>query len=350
MKPFNELSRLGRIRRFRRLAESALDLFGIKPISIEFIRLAGNVVFRVFASNSGRSDKVPEFFAKDQYLLRIHSPLEQKHDSIELEMEWLTAIRRDTGLPVPEPVWTKKGNLLVQISNPGIPGERDCTILRWLKGRLITDKIQPRHFKAQGRLLARLHNHASIWRPPGHLTKRSFDWNGLFKDDAGAGIPNAEAWPLLPDYYRKPDCAVAQRVKRLMGKWRKNPDVYGLIHGDCGVDANVLFWKGEAHPIDFDGSGFGYYLYDLALALEHCWDNTNYPGFRESLLDGYAEFRSLPETHIRNMDLFLAAFYIYMSLWSSAVDQVNPDSRTRLERRRRWQERGMEFITRFIDI
>ena len=350
MKPFNELSRLGRIRRFRRLAESALDLYGIKPVSVKFIRLAGNVVFRVFASKSARDEKTPDFFAKDQYLLRIHGPLEQKHDSIELEMEWLMAIRRGTGLPVPEPLRAGDGSLLVRISIPEIPGEWDCTILRWLKGRLIKSKIQPRHFRAQGRLLARLHNHASVWRPPPLLTKRSFDWNGLFRDDAGAGIPNSEAWRLLPDKYQRPFEAVAHRVKRLMGKWGKNPDVYGLIHGDCGVDANVLFWKGEAHPIDFDGSGFGYYIYDLAVALEHCWEDTNYSEFKSALLDGYAEFRSLPETHIMNMDPLLAGFYVYMSLWSSAVDMANPGSATRLERRRRWQDRGMEFITRHIDI
>ncbi len=344
MIPFDELTKLGKIRRFRRLAKAALDTYGMADARFRFVRLAGNAVFRVFASNPGPVRMENEPFERGQYLLRIHDRSEQATDAVKLEMEWLSAIRRDAGLAVPEPVAAPDGRLLIQVSLPGIPAKRDCTLLRWVKGRFVRKEAHPRHFRAQGCLMAQLHNHAEQWRSPHGLIKRRFDPDGLFRDDAGAGLPNSEAWSLLPDTYRKPFEKVARETTQVMEKLGTGAEVYGLIHGDCGIDANVLFWNGEARMIDFDGSGFGYYAYDLSLALEHCWKDAAYPGYREALLDGYAEFRSLPDDQLKRLDLFLAAFYVYMGLWTAALDRVYPDSPNGPYRRRRWLQRGLEFI------
>lgn len=330
------------------MAQAALETYGLAVARIKFVRLAGNVVFRVFESGYNRDETDNEPYEPGQYLLRIHDRSEQPSDAIKLEMMWLAAIRREAKLPVPEPVPALNGNLLKQISIPGIPEKHDCTLLRWLKGRYVTRGIKPHHFKAQGQLMAQLHNHAAQWQAPLGLSKRRFDWEGFFKDDVGAGIPNSEAWRYLPDDCLKPYKIVAHKIRQVMDKWEKGSDVYGLIHGDCGVDANVLFWKGKAHPIDFDGSGFGYYVYDLAITLEHCWEDEKYPEYRKALLDGYSEFRSLPDEQLKRMNLFLAAFYVYMGLWVAALGKVHPDSAGGPHRRLRWQERGLKYIDRFI--
>jgi Ser/Thr protein kinase RdoA (MazF antagonist) len=99
-----------------------------------------------------------------------------------------------------------------------------------------------------------------------------------------------------------------------MGEWGAGPDVFGLIHGDLGLDANVLFWHGEAHAIDFDDCGFGYWVYDLAISPKHCREDAPYPQFRDALLEGYAELRSLPQGQLKHLELFMAAWDVYLSL------------------------------------
>lgn len=346
MKPFDEMTYLGKVRRFRELAGVALEGYGLTNSDFRLLRVAGNILFRVYDSSSKTLTQSESHYKQGQYLLRIHDHNEQPSEAIKLEMEWLAAIRRDAGLPVPEPVPNLNGDLLSQVSIPGIPGKRDCTLLRWLKGRLLTRGIKPEHYSAQGQLMAQLHNHAQIWKPPQGLKKRSFDYKGLFEDDAGAGFPNAKAWPLLPKRYSEPYKLVRRKVKQVMTKWGRDSEVYGLIHADCGLDANVLFHKGKASIIDFDSSGFGYYVYDLALALEHCWEEDEYPRYRDALLEGYNEYRPLTDEQTQSMDLFLAAFYVYMGLWTAACDHVYPDSKNGPYRRKRWQEHGLKFITR----
>jgi Ser/Thr protein kinase RdoA (MazF antagonist) len=340
MKPYEKLSYFGRIRRMRQLAQVALNVYGLSDARCRFLRQAGNTLFRV---NEANPIPTSTQYKPGQYVLRIHQPGYQTTEAIELELAWLAAMRRDADLPVPEPVPTLHGNWLVQVSISGVPGQPSCSLLRWLKGRAVTKDIEPHHYRAQGQLMARLHHHAAHWQTPPRTTKRKYDWDGLFRDDAGTGIAASEAWPLLPQEYVKPFEIVAAKVRQVMGKWGKDPDVYGLIHADLGLDANVLFWRGEARPIDFDDSGFGYYIYDLSLALEHCQDDEALPQFRDALLDGYTQIRALPEEQLRYLDLFLAAYYVYLCLWAAAMARLHPNYRDDLYRR---MERAFRLVKR----
>jgi Ser/Thr protein kinase RdoA (MazF antagonist) len=345
MKPYEKLTYLGRVRRFRRVASAALAAYGLAGAQFKLFRQAGNTLFRVVASDTNSYKSADDLYEDGQYLLRIHHPGYQSTKAIELELAWLAAMCRDANLPVPEPVPTIDGRLLTQVSIAGIPGKRDCSLLRWLKGRFLTKGIRAKNYQAQGRLMARLHDYSAQWIPPSGLTKRRYDWSGLFKDDSGTGMPASEAWALLPKPYQEPFEIVARRVKQVMKNLGQGPDVFGLIHADLGVDSNVLFWQGEARAIDFDESGFGYWVYDLAISLEHCREDAEYPQFREALLDGYVEIRSLPENHLNHLDLFAAAFDVYWTLWAAAVAHLSPESREGLRPR---MERAARLVIRYL--
>jgi Ser/Thr protein kinase RdoA (MazF antagonist) len=324
MKDFDELTYLGRVRRMRKLAAAALVAYGLGEAHFRLLRQAGNTLYRVSGPASLLTGPADDLFQPGQYLLRIHQPDYQEIEGIELELAWLHAMRQEAQLPVPEPVPALDGRLLIQVSVPGVPGERNCSLLRWVKGRSLANDARPHHYRAQGLLMARMHNFATQWQSPPGLTKRQYDRDGLFSNDSGTGIPASEAWNLLPERYLEPCQIVAQRVRHLMDGLGKGPEVYGLIHADLGVDANLLFWRGEARPIDFDDSGFGYWVYDLAVALEHCREEAEYDRFRAALLDAYAEIRPLPDEQVEHLELFTAALDVYISLWAVAAAEVWP--------------------------
>ncbi len=324
MKPFEELTHRGRIRRMYGLARVALAAYGVSEARLQLVRQAGNTLFRVCTSSLSIAGASDGLFEEDQYLLRVHEPGYQAPDALELELAWLAAMRRDADLPVPEPVSALDGRLLLAISLPGIPGTRYCSLLRWVKGRLVGHRFRPHHFRVQGRLMARLHDFATQWEPPPGLSKRRFDWDGLFQDDVGSGMPNAEAWKLLSPNHREAFAVVAEQVREVMDDWGHGSDVYGLIHGDLAMDANLLFWKGEARAIDFDDSGFGYWVFDLAVALDACWEDVDFSRHREALLTGYAECRSLPENQVEQVELFWAALQVYWNLWAVGATHLTP--------------------------
>jgi len=345
MKPYEELDRANRISRMRQLALAALNAYGLSGARFRFLKQAGNTLFRVNERTPPNRTR-EEIYERGQYLLRIHQPGYQTSEAIDLELQWLAAMCRDAHLPVPEPVPSRDGSLLTQASIPGIPGVFNVSLLRWVKGRqLRKEEFRPHHYRAQGILSAQLHQYAEHWRPPAGLVKRNYDWDGLFSEDGGAGIPAREAWSLLPTNYLAPFRIVTDKVRQVMNELGKGPDVYGLIHADLGLDANVLFWKGEAHAIDFDDSGTGYYLYDLSLALEHCQEDRELPRLRDSLLEGYTQFRSLPADTIEYMSIFLAGFCVFLSLWAAASMPSMPDHRKELHQR---MERALRLVKRLI--
>ncbi|MCJ7694627.1 MAG: phosphotransferase, partial [Anaerolineaceae bacterium] len=284
MKPYEELTRLGRIRRMRNLAVSALRMYGITDARIQFVLQAGNTLFRIHTSRLPKAQGKDGVFEKDQYLLRIHEVGYQETQAIELELAWLYAMRHEADLPVPEPMKALNGQLLLSIDEPGIPKTRNVSLLRWIKGRSVENHVQPYHLRAQGRLLAQMHNFSTNWQAPAGLTKRRFDWDGLFKNDVGSGMTNAEALELLSPLKRKAFSFVAEQVREVMQDWGEGPDVFGLIHGDLGVDANMLFWHGEPRPIDFDDSGYGYWIFDLAVGMESFRDDPSYLIYKTALL------------------------------------------------------------------
>jgi Ser/Thr protein kinase RdoA (MazF antagonist) len=344
MKSFDELTRLGRIRRMRQLAMAALMNYGIDEARVDLVRQAGNTLFRVKTSSLPRSEAPDELFEEGQYLLRVHEPGYQEPEAIELELTWLTAMRREANLPVPEPVAALDGHWLLPINAPGVQGTRHCSLLRWIKGSSVKNRFRPHHLQAQGRLMARLHQFSIQWQPPAGLSKRRFDWDGLFQNDVGSGMTNADAWALLSPLHREAFSFIAERIRDVMDDWGQGLDVFGLIHGDLAVDANLLFWHGEPRVIDFDDSGFGYWVFDLAVALDACRDDPAYSRYREALLNGYAEFRSLPEKQAEQIELFLAGLQVYWNLWAVGGTHLYPRLLSEYSER---IARTAEFVVRY---
>jgi Ser/Thr protein kinase RdoA (MazF antagonist) len=344
MKPYDDLTRLGRIRRMRQVACTALEHYGIHAAHFHLLRQAGNTLFRVVTGDLPDIPKAGDLFEPGQYLLRIHQPGYQEVDAIELELAWLAAMRREADLPVQEPIAALDGRLLISVEVPGVPGRRNASLLRWIKGRSLKDHFTPAHLRAQGRLLARLHNFSAGWQYPEVRCKRRFDWDGMFADDVGSDMPNAEAWALLSPLHKDAFSFVAERLRAVMEDWGEGGDAFGLIHGDLGVDANLLFWHGQPRAIDFDDSGYGYWVFDLAVALDACRDDPDFFRYRESLLQGYTEFRSLPEHQAAQIELFLAGLEVYWNLWATGGTHLYPGMLPEFAER---MARTADFVVRY---
>ena len=324
MKPYQSLTYRGRLRRLAKLARTALDAFGLGNARMELLRDAGNLLFRVVEPRLSRTPEPKGLFKEGVYLLRLLQPGYQAPEAVVSELQWLSALRQDADLPVPEPMLTREGAWITEVAAPFVPGSRNVSLVRWVKGRMIKHGVRPDHFRAMGRLMARLHDHAAHWQLPGGFSKRHYNWEGFFVEITGSNFKPNEAWSLLPPKFEPPCRMVAQQAKDVMDRWGQGRDVYGLIHADLGMDANCLFWGGEARAIDFDDSGFGYWIYDIAVCLEHCRDDPAYPSFRDAFRAGYAEIRTLPAEQWERLELFLAIWHAYEMLWAATGAHLFP--------------------------
>lgn len=284
----------------RRLAQQTLREYALPnprllPVSRQF-----NTTFRIVSSKG------------EQYLLRICHPRRTSVIEARSETDWLTALRKDTDLLVPEPIPNLRGETVTVTVVEGVTQARLCILYRWVPGRFFVDSLTPVHLYRIGELTAHLHEHASHWKRPASFTRRRVDnLNTMLEgaDDRFDPAVATRAVQAVTEVGTAEDGAlVASAIERIWSTMQglgEGPDVFGLIHADLH-QWNVLFHKGQAGAIDFEDCGFGHYLYDFAVTLCPLTSRTDFAALQAELLAGYRCHRLLSTEEEVHISTFLA--------------------------------------------
>lgn len=309
-------------------------MFGGEDARLTLLRHEANTTFRV-ETGGGR------------FALRINRPNVHTAQTIESEMAWLTALRRETDLGVPEPVCSRDGSFVVVAEDAGVPVPHACVLMRWLDGRFSDQRLSPVQLRRVGILEARLHDHAERWIPPTGFRRPRVDT----LSDAGkvASMAGSAAASLPGDHPTRDDAerclrlvealisadaaALVARALELVwattGKLAQTPGSFGLIHSDLHCE-NFLFHNGVVRAIDFDDCGWGFHLYDLAVTLWELEERPGYGDLRDALLEAYAANRALPEDHVIHLQALFVLRRMQMLMWAL-------ESRKHAAFRDRWQ-------------
>jgi Ser/Thr protein kinase RdoA (MazF antagonist) len=100
-----------------------------------------------------------------------------------------------------------------------------------------------------------------------------------------------------------------------------------MIHADL-APTNVVFQGGAAHAIDFEECGWGYYQFDVAVALtalaDYCAPSER---LQDAFLDGYRSVGPESEPGAAFRDTFMAIVRIKIVAWTLTWD--DPAARPR---------------------
>lgn len=227
---------------------------------------------------------------RDRFTLRIHRPNYQNIRSIESELHWLEALRRDTDLPIPEPVPGRDGALLQDLQMPD-GTRRHGVLFRFIEGQepSPTSNLVDL-FGVLGRYAATLHRHAIGWERPAGFERQAWsaatilDADGLWGD-----------WRMAPGVTR-PVRLMLDRLDaalwRRLAEYGQAPGRYGLIHADMRL-GNLLVDGNRVSLIDFDDCGFCWFGYDFAAAISFHETHQAVPALRASWLESYRTIRPL---------------------------------------------------------
>jgi Ser/Thr protein kinase RdoA (MazF antagonist) len=337
------MSKKPRVRLERRLAVTALGRYGMRGARLELLSQRFSQVYRVVSQ-------------RGEYCLRLYGLLQPSRtkspdvastevrtgaklrspEVLRSQALWLSALRRETNLLVPEPIPTQEGSLLGYVSTEELsPGHsrlrwasrrrdakelesdleggprmsRHFTLMRWVPGRHKTHDFTPEDLSLVGLFMARLHNHAQRYATPEGSVFPRWNWEWQFGESAplwseGADFYSAEEMTLFE--------ASAHRVREDLRQLGNGSDAFGLIHGDF-ILGNVVFDEGRVGIIDFDSCGWGYYLSDLSRiirSLENRYQGEGRPhgppleALQEALLEGYKRERRLPQGYQRYVQTF----------------------------------------------
>jgi Ser/Thr protein kinase RdoA (MazF antagonist) len=288
----------------QQLASAALRSWGKEAKEIHLIKMRENAVFKVVDSH----DQV--------FAIRVHREGYHSDHALRSELQWIAALR-DWGVDVPTVVETKDGSLLVTASSAAVGSPRCIDLFEWIDGKPLGTSERGLDeglrdiegiYRNVGGLMSRLHNHASEWIRPANFERRSWDMHGLVGEQPLWG----RFWELgaLKPAERDLLTRARDRVRSELAAVGASTDRdrrFGLIHADFVPENLLLTASGQVKLIDFDDSGYGWHMFDLATALYFIQEGASYSVAKQALIDGYRAHRDLPDEWLERLQVFMTA-------------------------------------------
>jgi Ser/Thr protein kinase RdoA (MazF antagonist) len=301
----------------RAVADLALPEWDLRVAKIELVSRSENVVFRV----DTKDDRT--------YALRVHRPGYHTLSELESESLWTSALNEaGVGAPVAEP--TRARNHYAVVSVPDTQEVRHVGLIPWFAGVPLNEMIDKAedaaddvsrnsHFEQLGRLMATMHEQAVDWNPPADFERHSLDVDGF--------MGNAPFWgrfwdiPGLTAEQRETLIAARGSMQIRLSEYGKDRGTYSMIHADLR-SANILVDDDRVFVIDFDDAGFGWHLYDMAVALLDYATSPNYESIRDALIVGYRSKRAIPDEDLALLRTFMVVRMLASLGWLNERPEV----------------------------
>lgn len=249
--------------------------------------------------------------SQGSYTLRVHRTGYQSRTSIDSELAWLMALRRDTTLPIPEPIAGVDGHLLQAFATD--KGERLAVLFRHVPGREPEpDSNLGEVFVTLGQYAATLHNHATTWQRPPAFQRQVWQAATILDSDGPWG--DWRVAPGVDDTNRSVLDRLDKALWRRLAEYGTGPDRFGLIHADMRL-GNLLVNGNRVTLIDFDDCGFCWFTYDFAAAISFHETNPAIPALKAAWLEGYGSARSLRDEDVAAIDSMVMLRRMALLAW-----------------------------------
>ena len=294
---FYALSPDHQLERLQQLAHIALELWPGRFERLTPVKYRENAVFSAYDETGGR------------FALRVHRHGYHSDEALRSELLWMRELSAH-GVHVPPVVPTRDGSVLAMVTCAGVPEARQVDLLEWLAGDPIGtseegvtsgDHIVPLYERI-GHLASKVHDQVAAWTYPDGFTRHAWDLDGMLGPDPVWG----RFWelPALTAHQQRVIDAARERAQADLATFGTGPDRYGMIHADF-VPENLLDDGETLRLIDFDDSGFGWHMFEVATALYFNLDRPDYATLRDALFRGYRKGRPLDDHHEAMLPLFL---------------------------------------------
>lgn len=314
MKPYEELTTRGKLRRLRSLSLKALEEYDLQVKRLKFFAVETNTMFRVDAQDGAR------------YLLRIYSDEETTLRDNLAEMFWLNALKRDTDLNVIEPVARRDGDYITVVNAPGVPGERRCALFKRVPGRCLAHYLTPEKYCQLGQIMAKLHNHAESLDLPSDIQPKRWDKVFYYPDEPVVYSSEAYGHLFSLEQIVLLD-KVIEHADRLFEELYAGEGGRMLIHGDLHY-WNVHVYRGELYVLDFEDVMLGYPVQDVTITLYYGRDRGDYEALCAAFREGYTSLRRWPVESSGQLETLMAA---RKAMFINYVARVDPNPREFIE-------------------
>jgi len=293
--------------RVTRCAQRALGEYGCHPAaSVRLLNVSENATYLIDDPAGGPS------------VLRVHRLGYHTRQEISSELAWMDALRAEAGVRTPRVLPAPGGRRIVTAIDPATGERRECVRFEFLPGTEPAEDAG--HFAELGEITARMHRHARGWARPDGFTRFHWDYDAAFGPHArwgrwqeGIGVGPAE---------REILGRLDAKLRSRLAAFGTGPQRYGLVHADTRL-ANLLVDGGAVSVIDFDDSGFSWYLYDVGTSVSFFEHQPHVPALVDAWLTGYRRVLGLPAEDEAEIWTFILYRRLLLVAWIGSHTAVD---------------------------
>ncbi|WP_414622156.1 phosphotransferase enzyme family protein [Calothrix sp. CCY 0018] len=297
------------------IARNAIKQYDFNSVKLKFLKHLENTTFKLSTEQGN-------------FLLRVYCGLQNTVQDIESEAKIIEYLSNCNNSQYQKPIYNNSHNFVSMVEASGIA--KPVSILSWIDSPIIGNQVNDLSlFEQLGKLVAHIHNQLANWQKPINFKRPMFDADGLIGSNGAFGYAN-----LGYKYFDNQTVSLFESVYQRLIDFEavngKQKNIFGIIHGDLHLN-NVILHQNTLIPIDFDDSGWGYYIYDLAVILAKYSEMAEYSKIKTSLIKGYRSIKELSIEIENKLSLFMAARYICLALFLAGKSEEESIKQTALE-------------------
>jgi len=277
MKKFEELTRLGRIRRSRKVIEMALKHYDIKVNKLSFLEEATNVFYKL-------TDQKGKKFA-----VKVYQEINSNMDDALVEMHFLKLIGSETEIEVPNPIKNFDGEYITYFDTPYDDVKKRVSVYEWLSGKDLDGNEEIDHFYEVGKIMAHIHEVTIKHKLPENLNPKRIDRVLYFSGDEYFYRMDKYKSKVKPETYKLFDYVIPYLDKRMAKLYDSTPY---LIHGDFNP-YNIRLHRNSIKLLDFEDACLGYDIHDISILLFHYQLDDKFELYKKVFYKGYRSVRNI---------------------------------------------------------
>lgn len=262
------------------------------------------------------------------FILRITSPFHRQPENLESEAIWIEHLSKN-GVPVALPVHSMTDERVI------ISKEPSCYLMLFQKapGHTPTHRDATESMiQSWGEIMGKMHHLASVFSPPANFTRTNLitSFTNLWMSVSNQVDPSIEP------YYAS--------ILQTCSYFPADPQHYGLLHYDLHM-GNFFIDEGKITIFDFDDMQYGWYVYDIAMALYYWFWGADRKGtflatnltaraedavrFLRTFLSGYKKAFPLPKEWLQMIPVFLVIrqmelYFVFENRFGNLPDTTAP--------------------------
>lgn len=291
MKEFNDLTRLGRIRRAKKIVLEGLVQYDLKVREMTFLTEDTNIFYKAI-DEKGRS-----------YAIKIYQEFSSNLDDSKVEMFFLDYVSKHTEVVVPRGVTNKSGHFVTVIDSKYDTVKKRMSVYEWMDGKDLDEREEVSYFEQIGSIMAELHNHAEHIELPCDIHAKRIDKVLYYAGDDYFYRMEKYQHKVTDDFVSFMDTIIPHLDKQLKDLYKKTPM---LIHGDFNP-FNIKVHKKEVRLLDFEDACMGLPLHDISTLFFYYRYDDNYSLYKDAFYKGYESKRPFNKDQEALMEMLMTA-------------------------------------------